>query len=85
MLIFETIQLQEHANGLCYWALGRVWTLLGSRKNSKLEKCLKTAQNPQRPVHALLSAANLRNILYGFSAHCITGVTHSSNGLKRIP
>jgi hypothetical protein len=35
-------------------ALGRAWTLLGSRENSKPEKCLKTAQNPQRPVHALL-------------------------------
>jgi hypothetical protein len=35
-------------------ALGRAWTLLGSRKNSKSEKCLKIAQNPQRPVHAVL-------------------------------
>jgi hypothetical protein len=35
-------------------ALGRAWTMLGSRKNSKPEKCLKMPQNPQRPVHALL-------------------------------
>ena len=37
-------------NGVRYWALGRAWTLLGSRKNSKPEKYLKMATNPQRPV-----------------------------------
>jgi len=37
-------------------ALGRAWTLLGSRKNSKPEKCLKMPQNPTRQVHALLAA-----------------------------
>ena len=36
-------------------ACGRAWTLLGSRENSKPEKCLKMRQNPQRPVHALLA------------------------------
>ena len=44
-------------------ALGRAWTLFGSRKNSKpacpgglsRENCLGCAQNPQRPVHALLA------------------------------
>ena len=35
-------------------ALGRAWTMFGSRKNSKPEKCSKMPQNPQRPVHALL-------------------------------
>ena len=35
-------------------ALRRAWTLLESRKNSKPEKYLKTAQTPQRPVHAVL-------------------------------
>jgi hypothetical protein len=35
-------------------ALGRAWILFRSRKNSKPEKCLKMATNPQRPVHALL-------------------------------
>ena len=42
------------ANGLRYWALGRAWIHLGSRKNSKPEKCLKMPQHPQRPVHRML-------------------------------
>jgi hypothetical protein len=29
--------------------------MLGSRKNSKPEKCLKMPQNPTRQVHALLA------------------------------
>jgi len=33
---------------------GRAWTMLGSRENSKPEKCLKMATNPTCPVHALL-------------------------------
>ena len=37
-------------------ALGRAWTLFGSRENSKRGKCSKKPQNPQRPVHALLGA-----------------------------
>ena len=44
----------RRANGLRYWALGRMWILFGSRENSKPEKCSKMPQNPQRPVHALL-------------------------------
>jgi len=32
----------------------RAWIRFGSRKNSKPENYSKTAQNPQRPVHALL-------------------------------
>jgi hypothetical protein len=51
---------KELPNGLRYWALGRAWILFGSRKNSKPEKYLKTAQNPQRPVHALLGAVELK-------------------------
>ena len=35
-------------------ACGRAWTMLGSRKNSKPEKCLKMPQNPTRQVHAVL-------------------------------
>ena len=31
-------------------ALGRTWTLLGSRKNSQPENCLKTATNPRPAV-----------------------------------
>jgi hypothetical protein len=34
---------------------GRVWIRLGSRKNPKPEKCLKTAQNPTSRLHALLA------------------------------
>jgi len=37
-------------------ALRRAWTLLESRKNSKPEQYLKTAQTTQRPAHALLGA-----------------------------
>ena len=46
-------------------ACGRAWTLFGSRKNSKREKCLKMPQNPTRQVHALLArtgASNLRRL-----------------------
>jgi len=44
-------------------ALGQAWTLLGSSINSQPEKCLKIAQNPQRPVHALLGVFVLKNTL----------------------
>jgi hypothetical protein len=45
---------------------GRAWILFGSRKNSKPEKCSKTAQNPQRPVRALLGAFRAQDFLpYG--------------------
>jgi len=44
----------EAAERFALLALGRAWTLLGSKKNSKQEKSLKMRQNPQRPVHALL-------------------------------
>ena len=41
-------------------ALGRAWTLLGSRKNSKPEKCSTRSvpQNPQRPVHPIKMAGH---------------------------
>src|SRR5215216_3325209 len=35
-------------------ALGRAWTLLESRENSKQGKYLKMLQSPSRPVHAVL-------------------------------
>jgi hypothetical protein len=41
------------AERLALLALGRAWTLLGSRKNSKPEKCSKMPQNPTRQVHAV--------------------------------
>ena len=43
-------------NGLRYALSGHrwAWILFGSRENSKPEKCLKTPQNPQCPVHAVL-------------------------------
>jgi len=37
-------------------ACGRAWTLFGSRKNLKPEKCLKMPQTPTRQVHALLGS-----------------------------
>jgi len=46
--------LQVGAQWFALLALGRAWTLFGSRKNSKPEKYLKMPQNPQRPVHAML-------------------------------
>jgi hypothetical protein len=42
------------AQRLALLTLGRAWTMFGSRKNSKPEKCLKMPQTPQRPVHAVL-------------------------------
>jgi hypothetical protein len=37
----------------------RAWNLFGNRKNSKPEKCLGTAQNPQRPMYDLLGGSSL--------------------------
>jgi len=34
---------------------GRAWTMLGSRRNSKPEKCLNMVTNPTCPVHAVLA------------------------------
>jgi hypothetical protein len=73
----QEVELQlvcEAPNGLRSrsMACGRAWILFGSRKNLKTGKCLKIAQNPQRPVHVLLgrfcktdSSLNL--------PHCIGG------------
>jgi hypothetical protein len=43
---------QRFALPACGWA----WTLFGSRKNPKPEKCSKMPQNPTRQVHALLGS-----------------------------
>jgi len=51
---FYNYLLATAAERFALLALGRAWTLLGSRKNSKPEKCSKMPQNPQRQVHALL-------------------------------
>jgi len=48
--------LLQPAQRFALLALGRAWTLFGSRKNSKPEKCSKMAENPTCPVHALLGA-----------------------------
>ncbi|MDO9129214.1 MAG: hypothetical protein Q7U34_05040, partial [Anaerolineales bacterium] len=50
---FQTQRAQRFA----LLAGGRAWTMLGSRKNSKPEKCLKMATNPTCPVHAMLGIA----------------------------
>jgi len=55
MNLFPTIYRHHLASQrLALLALGRAWTLLGSRKNSKPEKCSKMPQNPTRQVHAVL-------------------------------
>jgi len=54
----EIITFEIHevvAQRLALLALGRTGILFESRENSKPENCLKTRQNPQRPVHALLA------------------------------
>jgi hypothetical protein len=45
---------REASQRLALPACGRAWTLLGSRENSKREKCLKMPQSPTRQVHAVL-------------------------------
>ena len=45
------------ANGLRYWHWGGRGFCLGSRKNPKPEKRLKTAQNPASRLHAVLGGA----------------------------
>ena len=47
--------LEQTAQRLALPASGRAWILFGSRKNSKPENYLKTAQNPTCRVHALLA------------------------------
>ena len=47
------------SNGFALAAVGRAWILLGSRKNSKPEKCLKKPQTPNRPLHAGVSQLSL--------------------------
>jgi hypothetical protein len=49
-------------------ALGRAWSMFGSRKKPKQEKCLKMAQNPQRPVHALLGV-RLQALMLDIRSH----------------
>jgi hypothetical protein len=43
--------------------VGGAWILLESRKNLKPENCLKIAQTPTRPLHALLGSRILRDPL----------------------
>jgi hypothetical protein len=47
---------KTNAQRLALAAGGRVGIRLGSRKNPKPEKCLKTAQSPTSPLHALLGS-----------------------------
>lgn len=53
-------------------ACGRAWILLGSRKNSKREKCLKMPQNPTRQVHALLATFLLKKTQMICNSHTAT-------------
>jgi hypothetical protein len=46
--------LKDSNQRLALAAGGRAGIRLGSRKNSKPEKCQKTAQSPTSPLHALL-------------------------------
>jgi hypothetical protein len=48
---YTELQPRRSAQRLALPAGGRLWILLGSRKNSKSEKWLKMSQNPARPVH----------------------------------
>ena len=54
-MISEYFALARSTQRFALLALGRAWTLLGSRKNSKRGKCSKMPQNPTRQVHALLA------------------------------
>jgi hypothetical protein len=59
LIYFFLIILQGNAQRFALPACGRAWTMFGSRKNSKREKCLKMPQNPTRQVHALLGVFEL--------------------------
>jgi hypothetical protein len=61
----------------------------GSRENSKPEKCLNIAQNPQRPVHALLGGdassvfkGGEDNFFMVGSCHLFFVITVGSNIMK---
>jgi hypothetical protein len=74
MTLFRIDLNWRNAQRFALLALGRVWTLLESRKNPKPEKCLKMPQNPQRPVHAMLGGNTIYHnlILLG-----ISGMVHN--------
>jgi len=46
----------EPPNGLRYWRWGRRGLCLGAGKTRRQKTTQKTAQNPTRPLHALLGA-----------------------------
>jgi len=48
---------------VCVTGAGVGWGGVGSGKNLKPEKCLETAQNPQRPVHALFGGSSATQLL----------------------
>ncbi len=53
----SSAHLTSSAQRYALLAAGWAWTMFGSRRNSKPEKCLKTATNPRRPVHVLLGSS----------------------------
>jgi len=56
LIFIDYLVMQGTAQRFALPACGRAWTMLGSRKNSKPEKCSKMPQNPTRQVHALLGS-----------------------------
>ena len=63
MMLF-IIGVVQPAQRFALLALGRAWTLPGSRKNLKPENALRMPQNPQRPVHAVLGGVLLHEPLW---------------------
>src|SRR5262245_1104814 len=74
-LTSTTPSLPQRPNGERYRRRGGVWTMLGSRKNSKPEKCLKMPPKPRRPVHAVLAGflvSRLILLVYNLNQDCKT-------------
>jgi hypothetical protein len=54
--IFFILICKGQANGWRYWRWGGRGSPVRLEKTNSVEKCLKMAPSPQRPVHALLGA-----------------------------
>ena len=57
-LPFFCTTISTSAQRFALLAGGRAWTMLGSRENSKPEKCSKMPQNPTCPVHLVMMAGD---------------------------
>ena len=82
MAFRQIVAWRTAAERIALPACGRAGILLGNRKNSKPEKCLKMAQNPTRQVHAVLGAFSLEvTSTLGYFVHSNTPTNFYRNNI----